>query len=303
MTDPKIDIQYENRIVAFIDILGFKEIVKNSEYNSDQLQTIYEALGFLKKREIPDKWNMQFVELEKDAQKRGMRGFNISSRTAASAFSDSIVISVQIDIDNINASLSTLISNISFVGSKLMSDGILIRGGMTIGKIVHTDDGIVFGQGLIDAFLLETRSAKYPRIILSDKLIEKLNYPLKTDRDSYPYHQYLNRFDDGCVGFHQMIYLQVLQNSSRMSVIQLLASLKKVKETIIQGLDSTFEYPNVHEKYTWLKNQYNKLLILEFDLPELYELKFDGDEFNIHFGETNRTRSISDSERANNTSS
>ncbi|MEP3228086.1 MAG: hypothetical protein ABJN61_11645 [Flavobacteriaceae bacterium] len=288
MIDPKIDIQYENRIVAFIDILGFKEIIKKSENDSEQLQTVYEALGFLKKREIPDKWNLKLIEIEEDAQKRGMRGFDISNRTSASAFSDSIVISVQVDDENLDESLSTLVANLSFVGSKLISDGILIRGGLTVGKIVHTDNGIVFGQGLIDAFHLETRAAKFPRIILSDKLINKLNYPMMGKKERYPYHQYLRRFDDGCFGFHQMMYFQVLQNWPEISADDLISGLKKIKETIVNGLDTSFEYPDVFEKYIWLKEQYNDLIILDVDLPKLYELRFGGDEFNIHFKETDR---------------
>jgi hypothetical protein len=68
----KENISYQTAIVAFIDILGFKEIVRKSERSPRLLRTIYESLGFLKKRELPDKWNLQLVEIEEDAQKRGI---------------------------------------------------------------------------------------------------------------------------------------------------------------------------------------------------------------------------------------
>lgn len=281
-------ISYKTAIVAFIDILGFKEIVKKSERNPRQLKTIYESLGFLKKREVPSNWNLQLIEIEEDAQKRGLFNFDIISRTHSTAFSDSIVVSVFVSDENINTSLSTLIANLSFVGSKLIMDGIIIRGGITIGKIIHSETGIVFGQGLIEAYQLETRSAKYPRIILSDSLISKLNYPLESKKDRFPYHQYLKRFSDGCVGLHQLMYFQVLQSSEKLSKTRLINNLKKAKKTIIDGLDGSFEYPDVYEKYLWLKNEYEYLIILEAEKPNFYNIGTNHDGHNIHFSYTDK---------------
>ena len=39
-------------------------------------------------------------------------------------------------------------------------------------------------------------------------------------------------------------------------------SLRKVRKVIVNGLDSSFEKTEVFVKYTWLKDQYNKLIIL-----------------------------------------
>lgn len=286
--ETEFDITYQTGIVAFIDILGFKEIVKRSERSPKQLRTIYESLEFLKKRELPDKWNLQLVEIEEDAQKRGMPAFDISNRTFSSAFSDSIVVSVIVNDNNIHGSLSTLLANLSFVGSKLIIDGILIRGGITIGKIIHTPTGIVFGQGLIDAYHLESRAAKYPRIILSDNLISRLNYPLETKKNRFPYHQYLKRFSDGCVGLHQLIYFQVLQSWEKMSKKRLETSLNKAKKTIIEGLDSSFEFPDVHEKYQWLMKEYNDLIILDAKKAEIFKLGHNHDGHNIHYSYTDK---------------
>jgi hypothetical protein len=260
-----LNTQYERRIVAFIDILGFKEIVKTSEFDNSKIELLYTALNFLKNWEIPKNWNLKFIEIEEDAQKKGVENFDISGKTNTTTFSDSIVVSVKVE-NNVNEMTSTLISNLAFIGAYLFEKGILFRGALTIGNIIHEENGIVFGQALIDAYQLETKSAKYPRIILSDKLIKELNYPLDTKRNRYPYHQYINRFNDGCVGFHQMIYYQVIENWSEMSSKALKQSLDKVRENIIKGLDNSFENPEVYEKYNWLKKQDNELIILsDFD--------------------------------------
>lgn len=198
--------------------------------------------------------------------KKGVENFDIRDKTNSTSFSDSIVVSVKVD-NNVNEMASTLIVNLAYIGAILFEKGILFRGGLTIGNLIHNENGTVFGQGLIDAYQLESNNAKFPRIVLSDKLLKQLNYPLETKRNRYPYHQYLERFNDGCVGFHQMIYFQVIESWTEMTDEKLKISLGKIRKVIVNGLDTSFENPSVFEKFKWLKEQYNKLKILnDFDL-------------------------------------
>ncbi len=254
---------YTENIVAFIDILGFKDIVSQTEASDSKLQGILNALGFLKKLETPYKWSTELIEIEESAQYKGLQGFDLTELIKCTCFSDSIVISIPVNEETINPVASTLIANLASFGANLMAKKILLRGGITKGNLIHTDDGIVVGKALIDAYHLETSSAIYPRIILSDKLIEQLNYPIFKKRDSYPYHQYLSRFDDGCVGFTQLTFFQVLQSSSIIGSDKIKAELEKVSGTIIEGLNSSGERSRVYEKYRWLKKQYEELIILD----------------------------------------
>lgn len=290
-------IKYERRLVAFIDILGFKEIVRQSEKDPTKVRLLHSVLNYLKNWEVSENWNLRLVEIEEDAQKRGVEKFDITGKTNSTSFSDSIVVSVKVD-ENVNEMTSTLITNLAYIGAILLEKGILFRGGLTIGNIIHNDNGTVFGQGLIDAYRLESNSAKYPRIIISDKLLNELNYPLKSKKNRFPYHQYIDRFEDGCVGFHQMIYFQVLESWVEMTPEKLMKSLDKVRKVIVNGLDSSFEKPDVFEKFKWLKEQYNKLIILEdFDFKtkthenikiKIRELNENISGQNIHYTETDR---------------
>ena len=291
------EVKYEERIVAFIDILGFKEIIKQSEKDSSKVELIYSVLEFLKNWETSEKWDLKLVEIEEDAQYKGVENFDIRGKTNSTAFSDSILVSVKVD-NNVNEMTSTLIANLAYIGAVLLERGILIRGGLTIGNIFHNQKGTVFGQGLIEAFQLESHYAKYPRIILSDKLIRKLIYPLTTKKDRFPYHQYLDRFEDGCVGFHQMQYYQVMESWEEMTTDKLTNSLEKVREVILKGLDNSFENPSVFDKYQWLKKQYHKLIILDdFDyntkseeniLIKIKELNDGMAGHNIHYEYTDQ---------------
>ncbi len=258
-------MKYENRLIAFIDILGFKEIVRSSENDDSKIEFLYSVLNYLKNWEKPESWSLQLVEIEEDAQMRGVENFDIRDKTNSTSFSDSIVVSVKVE-SNVNETASTLIANLAYIGAILFEQGILFRGGLTIGNLIHNENGTVFGQGLIEAYQLESNNAKFPRIVLSDKLLKQLNYPLETKRNRYPYHQYIERFSDGSIGFHQMIYFQVMQSWTEMTDAKLKLSLGKIRKVIVNGLDSSFENPSVFEKFKWLKEQYNKLIILkDFD--------------------------------------
>jgi hypothetical protein len=276
--------EYENRITAFLDILGFSSLIKESESKTEILNKIFTSLKFLKTLESPLEWNINNIEIEEDAQKKGINSFILKDKINVTCFSDSIAVSVNLDKIQINEAASTLIANLSSIGAYLLTEGILIRGAITKGNLIHTDNGIVLGQALINAYNKEKKISKYPRIILSKELLRKLNYPLTKKINRYPYHQYLFRFSDGCVGFHQLIFFQVIQSWIEMTENMLKQKLLKAKDVIINGLDTYFDNPEVFEKYNWLKNQYNKLIILGENVKEpIRELNEGISGNNIHY--------------------
>jgi hypothetical protein len=52
---------------------------------------------------------------------------------------------------------------------------LLIRGGATIGKLYHAN-GVIFGEAITEAVQLETRTAIYPRVVLSNKITQRQNW-------------------------------------------------------------------------------------------------------------------------------
>ena len=249
------------------------------------MELISRSLGYFKKYEIPEQWGTGIVEIEEDAQSKGLDKFIVSDATTCTCFSDSIVVSVEVDKNNLNERFSTLVANLSKAGAILLCEGIFIRGGITIGEIVHESAGIVFGQGLIDAYELESAVAFYPRILVSTKLLSNLKYPLRQKRDRYPYHQYLERFEDGCVGFHQLIYFQVMQSVVPKDEELFKQKLKRAKTQIVKGLDANINKPEIFKKYFWMKKEYENLIILDDGIKEIIHDVSEGDcRSNIHFG-------------------
>ena len=284
----KTNIEFENRLVVFIDILGFREIIKKADKNPDQVSWIYDVMEFLKTLEKPDGWKTDFVEIEESAQHKGVENFEIKESIQCTMFSDSILVSVKVSPEQLNEATSTLISNLAYVGSILIQADIFWRGGMTYGNLIHTSNGIAIGQGLIDAYKLESNEAKFPRIVLTKKILDKLNYPLNSKSDRYPFHQYLYRHEDGLVGFHQLTYFEVVKDYVDGNTESYINSLKRAKWAIINGLDDNFESAVTFEKYTWLKDRYNRLYIDESVRTKIYELNEGISGNNISYAHTNK---------------
>jgi hypothetical protein len=132
---------YSNRVVAFIDILGFKELIRD-----DREADIFAALKLAKESE-----NGQFHNAP------GMR---------LTAFSDSIVVSDEVG-DGFG--YVRLLHFTSYLVWQLLEMGVLTRGGIGHGRL-HHENGIVFGHALIEAYELESKQAIYPRILVPESV-------------------------------------------------------------------------------------------------------------------------------------
>ena len=273
---------YEPYIVAFIDILGFKNMVDKSEEDSSKFNIILETLNKFKSIENPETWNKAnfLVEIEEDAQRKNLQDFNIKDIVQCNCFSDCITIFVKADT-NINERFSTLVAFISKISCELLQDGIFIRGAITYGNLyTNKDASVFFGKAMNKAYTLESTIAVYPRILLSKEIVSVLNYPILEKRNRYPYHQYIECFNDGTVGFTPLIFFQVMQSASDIfNETTFHEALTRARYSIIDAIDNNIENPHVYEKYSWLRDRYNNLyinapyhkdIILDTNSPDSY---------------------------------
>lgn len=139
-------IAYNERLVVFFDVLGWKSHVTDA--GGDPVKVGQLAL-------IP-----RLLKSSKILQAAG------SGEAQITSFSDCCVISLPYKPEEL-AQVIYGLSNV-FVGAAI--SGFLLRAGVTIGKI-HHQDGIVFGPALNTAHGLES-SGVYPRVILDPSLPE-----------------------------------------------------------------------------------------------------------------------------------
>jgi hypothetical protein len=70
---------------------------------------------------------------------------------------------------------------LSGVAELALRIGVLIRGGFTFGQL-HHDRGVVFGAAMAEAHQIEKKEANYPRVLVSERIIERLNGVPEADR-------------------------------------------------------------------------------------------------------------------------
>ncbi len=171
-------VDTEPRFVCFLDIIGFKEMIKkyDTDYTSSILQDIQEAfsetIGMLE--------NEYF---QKD---------DLLSHLKYQMFSDNVSISIpyfdnkEDFLTNFNL-ISIFIRGLQFL---MMAKGFFIRGGLSIGSY-YSDKNMIFSQGLVNAYELETKKAIYPRVIVDKIILDKFEKYGNNELEKYGIKKYL----------------------------------------------------------------------------------------------------------------
>jgi hypothetical protein len=168
-------IEYEPHFTAFIDLLGFAE----KSTGADE-PTRAKVLAFLLSiSSARGEFNFQSAPMENGSR-------TILIRPTISTFSDHIVISYP--LKKIAASLGAdgeqqmplhvlhgFSGMVDHIAGAALSIGFLIRGGATIGNLYHSG-GIVFGEAMVEAHQLESRTAIYPRVVLSQRVCNQAEW-------------------------------------------------------------------------------------------------------------------------------
>lgn len=173
MNDPKR--QY---IVAFIDILGFKEAV-NKDFNSS-LNLLLELKEKLSTAEHLNSNSNGYIHIQ----------------PAVSVLSDSIIISYETTPGK-NPSgakiIGLLSKNIAFLAKYFLEKEFLIRGGIAHGKTFYHKNDVICGEAYQKAYELET-NAIYPRVVIDKETIKKFKL-----KNGYGACEYLLDNDGICI--------------------------------------------------------------------------------------------------------
>lgn len=235
--------RYQTRIVAFVDIMGFKEKVDKSVTDNDMADNIHHALN-------------RILDLKKRNDEDTKQGYNISD-IRITTFSDSAVISYPLIEESGN--MFYILLDLIHLQIDLLQNDVLLRGGISIGKVYHDGD-IVYGPAMNEAYYLESEIANYPRIIVNhDDLIEGI---AKTCSDH-------NDIEEECKSIGILLqkdkedglwYLDYLSQCGELDYpeIDYIYLLKRIRQVIVKGL--CHDVKKVREKYKWLRKYFNYVL-------------------------------------------
>lgn len=245
-----------DRIIAFIDILGFKQQTEDLQEKS--LLDILSPLYFAEVSNYKQKEIYQDIGLDK------------FHTTEITFFSDSIVISCD------TKHISDLILNVKKMSENFIEYGLFLRGGIAHGKLYH-NGRIVFGPAMNEAYLLESNFAIYPRILISDtvrSLIKSLTEPpvgaeeyralkniYKLDEDLKTINN-ISRDDDGFYYINPFpLSVALSSHITSLGVTSLDDFVNYLKITIEKNLQKHMSNKKIFSKYFWLATKFNKYYI------------------------------------------
>lgn len=180
---------YENRVVAFIDLLGFRELVSFSALHPEAAGHIYSFLIGIQGQQVMGGLyggiptvgldGTREVKLARDLPNTENMLELIKTHwpIEITQFSDSLVLSCKAEDG------ATSILLLEFVVKLMLGafqHGFLLRGGITLGLLSHQEGGPLFGPAFIEAYALESKYALWPRIIVDKTVVDLL---VRTEQD------------------------------------------------------------------------------------------------------------------------
>lgn len=150
------NIEYEESYVAFLDVLGFKQMIQSQ--NREQINKYFGIV------------NSAIEYLGEIESKRDIGSIVIS---------DSVILTVPCDGSDQDKldKLRQLCIAVGLIQQNLAVEGIWLRGAITCGDTYFSSsENQIVGPAYVDAYLLEEQLAINPRVILDSKLILKLGY-------------------------------------------------------------------------------------------------------------------------------
>jgi len=221
-------INYKKAIVTYFDILGFKQLVESSK--KEEVSKIYQTLSWFHYGHCA-RW---------------------IQNNAIFKFSDSLVRVIFLNEDEDDHFMQfcgevMLVADI--IEDLFVDHGIVIRGGMAIGHVFASPIlNILFGEAMNRAVELESKVAKFPRVMVDDY---RNAIRINTERANLVHGFNVSRYY--LKKERELYYIANLRRVEALGPRR--AELQK--ERIAQGLIKYKAQPRIHEKYKWMADEHN----------------------------------------------
>ena len=229
---------YDDRIIAYLDILGFHEKIKETERESLETGGESKTLEFLIS-------SLSYLQGEIRA---AIENLELPPGTIATMFSDTIVVSIP---KAQSVGVLHLFAILKGLQIKSTHENIFLRGCITFGKLYHTEE-VIIGPALINAYKVEISAAVYPRIVIDPKVMDLYvrgyderngDYKIK----DYDYHL---TFEDDFDGTSYIDYFNDIVNYVIVDPELYFAKLNNAIEKVLKDGD-----PSLRMKYMWMQQK------------------------------------------------
>ena len=230
---------YEERIVGYIDILGYQNLISTT------------GLGLA----------MALINKIKGVPRllQPVPGFDISEfDILIKFFSDTITVSMPFKKDAAFFALSVLAG----IQVKLALERLFVRGAVSSG-FHYEDDNVIVSPTLIKAYSLTNSISVYPRIIVDPDFLEMLAakpWPGVSKAISGNGVSFVTRLCDGVMFVDYLNWYRIA-----IKKWELILSFYKIhKEAIEKAIRDNIDNPKILAKYFWLSEYHNRTIR---DLP------------------------------------
>ncbi len=226
--------EYKQHYVAFIDILGFKNLLQ--ENSCEDIYPIFSVLHSKSQSEL----NLNGIQI---------KAYECIKHTI---LSDSIILYIDADVEDAFAALLDVCGKLQ-TSLAQRKKPILLRGGVAKGNLFYEND-IIYGEGLTKAYLLETKLAKYPRIIFTG---DTLNIGLNNTKYMFTELEGIAKCyikdSDG------LYYIDYLSNFVWFDSKDMISYFDGLKNMCNHYLNMEIDY-SLREKYIWLQSTVEKAI-------------------------------------------
>ncbi len=197
-------------VVAFVDVLGFAEMVQTDS------------------KAPKPKFLNTFLKVLDDI--RANHG------DAVRMFSDSIVIEAGLELNGVQRVLSVARDlQIEFLGQ-----GVLVRGGVAFGKH-YSDVNAIYSEALVNAYYIESRRARNPRIVVDPNLIDYFKHHPGASAEQVDWIAgALCRDRDGCSFIHYIDSESLEELTPKVASV--LASTDRRSDSVVEKICWLLDY-------------------------------------------------------------
>jgi hypothetical protein len=241
--------RFQQRFIAFVDILGFSSIVERMSSEGHLFTTVRDVLKDLDRQSHDfQRYRREHRDKREATRRKGRATLVGDTNLQMTAFSDCYVLSEVSPAWHVLAAVQAL-------GSRFLAEGILTRGAVVQGNAYH-NGRVLFGPGIVDAYRLESDVAKYPRILVTESVREAV----------WGYHEglckgrLLERDIDGCWFVNLLVpSLSSWTPLSGPATPQDVRShLKKVRRSLTDAWQRAQGNAGHMSKVWWLVHRFNK---------------------------------------------
>ena len=244
----KAETGYEECIVSFLDILGFRNMLGSAHPGE-----IAEALGTFRAASSPDG-----LEAKRAPEERGK-----NSVVRVEIVSDAIVRARTTKARYQGGYLFWELLDLLHIQIACIANGVTVRGAVTIGDLHLGADlhGPVFGPALVRAYEMESEEVVFPRIAVDEAVLDRLRSDPTMRREGHTLEQELEFYDklleEDASGLRYIDYLGAALGECE-DYGEYMQFLEYHKTLVENGLIGKGLKPKVRRKYNWLRNYHNK---------------------------------------------